>query len=100
MTYPGIKSEASSVEWQLSFLKAFGLQQRPCPGGPGQALMCQYSLVGLGAPERTSGEARYNSIVTEELRYSYACDVNRARDDSNLTVRRKIWNQFQYSSPI
>ena len=64
--------------------------------------MCQNSLVGLGAPERTSwlvllrkektagagGEAHYYCIATEELRYGYAGDANRARDDSCLTVWR------------
>ena len=52
--------------------------------------MCQDSLVGLGAPKQTSrsrrpGEAYYYSIVTEELRYCYAGDANRARDDSVYT---------------
>ena len=42
---------ARSVERQLSSRKAFGLRQRPCPG---QVPICQDSLVGLGAPERTS----------------------------------------------
>ena len=32
--------------------------------------------------------------------YGYAGDANRARDDPDLTVRRGIWNHFQYSSPI
>ena len=59
--------------------------------------MCQDSLVG---PERTSGEAHYYSIATEETLYSYAIDANRARDYSDLTVRPGVWNHFQYSSPI
>ena len=45
--------------------------------------MCQDPLVGLGAPERTSREAHYYRIATEELRYGYAGD---ARDDFDLTV--------------
>ena len=83
-----LRSEASSVERQLSFRKAVRLRQRPCPG---QAPMCQNSLVCLGAPERTSrsrGEAHYTPT-----------DANRARDDSDLTVRRGVWNHFQYSCP-
>ena len=64
--------------------------------------MCQDSLVGLGAPERTSWEAHFYGIATEELRYGYAGDANRARDDSELTVRRGVWNYsgFPYSCPI
>ena len=62
--------------------------------------MCQDSLVGLGGLERTSGEAHYYGIATEELRHGYAGDANRARDDSDLTVRRGVWNHFQYSCPI
>ena len=64
--------------------------------------MCQDSLVGLGAPEWTSGEAHYYGIqrANEELRYGYAGDANRARDDSDLTVRWGVWNHFQHSSPI
>ena len=79
-----LRREASSVERQLSFQKAFGLRQRPAPR---QALMCQDSLVGLGVPERTSGEAHHYGIATEELRYSYAGDAYSASDNSNLTVR-------------
>ena len=51
------------------------------------------SLVGLGAPERTSrscragGEAHYYCIATKELRYCNGGDAKRARDDSELTVR-------------
>ena len=30
----------------------------------------------------------------KELCYSYACDANRARDDSDLTVRRGVRNHF------
>ena len=51
-------------------------------------------------PERTCREAHYCGIATEELRYVYAGDANCARDDSDLTVRRGIWDHFQYSSPI
>ena len=55
------------------------------------AMMCQDSLVGLGAPERVGpagagGEAHYYGIATEELRYGYAGDANRARDDSDPSV--------------
>ena len=46
------------------------------------------------------GEAHYYGIATEELRYGYAGDANRARDDSDLTVRRDVWSHLQYSSPI
>ena len=54
------------------------------------------------SPERTRGEAHYYGIASEELRYGYAGDANRARDDSDsdLTVRRGVWNHFQYSCPI
>ena len=34
------------------------------------------------------------------LVYGYAGDANRARDDSDLTIRRGVWNHFQYSGPI
>ena len=51
----------------------------------------------LNGPAGAGGEAHHYGIVTEELRYGYA---NRARDDSDLTVRRGVWNHFQYSSPI
>ena len=50
-----LRREASSVERQLSFRKAFGLRQGPCLG---QAPMCQDSVVGLGAPERTGRSRR------------------------------------------
>ena len=67
--------------------------------------MCQDSLVGLGAPERTSGEAHYYCIATKVLCYVFARagDANRAKDDSDLTIsviRRGVWNHFQYSCPI
>ena len=62
--------------------------------------MCQDLLVGLGAPERTSGEAHYYGIANEDLCYCYAGDANRARDDSDLTLRQGVWNHFQYSSLI
>ena len=39
----------------------------------------------------------YYGITTQELCYGNAGDANRARDDSDLTVRR---NHFQYSCPI
>ena len=47
-------------------------------------------------------EANYCCIATEELCYSYAGDVDRARDDSDsdLTVRRGVWNHFQYSGLV
>ena len=82
------------------FRKVFGLRQPPCPR---QAPMCNDSLVGLGAPERPAGaggEAHYDGIATEELHYGYAGDVSRARDDSDLTVWRGVWNLFQYSSLV
>ena len=60
--------------------------------------MCQDSLAGLGAPEWTGRD--HCGIATEELRYGYAGDANRARDDSYFTVRRGVWNHFQYSCPI
>ena len=62
-----------------------------------EAPRCQDSLLGLGAPERTSWEAHNYGIATEELLYGYAGDANRARDDSDLTVRLGVWNHFQYS---
>ena len=65
--------------------------------------MCQDSLVGLGAPERTRRSRRgthYYGIATEKLRYGYAGDANRARGDSDLSVRRGVWNRFQYSSLV
>ena len=65
--------------------------------------MCQDSLVGLGAPELTSRSRRGSALLrraTEELRFGDAGDANRARDDSDLTVRRGVWNFFQYSDPI
>ena len=47
-------------------------------------------------------EAHYYCIATEELCYGYRDpgDAKRARDDSDLIVRRFIWNHFQYSFPI
>ena len=68
------------------------------------AMMCQDSLVGLGAPERVGpagagGEAHYYGIATEELRYGYAGDANRARDDSDPSVSMgcawfNVWRTF------
>ena len=57
--------------------------------------MCDL-LIGLGAPEVTSGKAHYNGIATKEVRYGYAGDANRARDDSDSGV----WNLFQYSGLV
>ena len=62
--------------------------------------MCQDSLVGQNGPAGAGGEAYYYGIATEELRYGYAGDDNRARDDSDLIVRRGVWKHFQYSCPI
>ena len=44
----------------------------------------------------------YRSAGTDhgEAHYGYAGNANRARDDSDLTVRRGVWNHFQYSCPI
>ena len=55
-----LRREASSVERQLSSRKAFGFRQRPCLG---QAPICQDSLVGLGAPERTSLSRRGSALL-------------------------------------
>ena len=54
-----LRREASPVEQQLLFLKAFGLRQRPCPR---QAPRCQDSLVGLEAPVRTR-RSRWGSAL-------------------------------------
>ena len=37
----------------------------------------------LNRPAGAGGEAHYYGIATEELRYGYARDANRARDDSD-----------------
>ena len=71
-----------SVERQLSFRKLSDSDSDFA------SQMCQDLLVGLGAPERISGEAHNYGIATEELCYSYAGDANCARDDSDLTVRQ------------
>ena len=37
---------------------------------------------------------------TEELRYGYAGDADRARDDSDFTVWRGVWNTFHHSRRV
>ena len=77
-------SQAATV-----FRKAFGLRQRPCPG---QAPMCQDSLVGLRTPERTSRSRRGSALLRHSDRgAALRLRPNRARDDSDLTVRRGVW---------
>ena len=62
-------------------------------------LLVYERLDGLG-PAGAGGEAHYFDIATEELCYGYAGEANRARDGFDLTVRRGVWNHFQYSGPI
>ena len=61
-----------------------------------RSLVCER----LNGPAGAGVAAHYYGIATEELNYCYASDANPARDDSNLTIRRCVWNHFQYSSPI
>ena len=66
--------------------------------------MCQTSLVvkeRLNGPAAAGGKAHYYGIAIEELCwYGYDGDASRARNDSDLTARRGVWNHFQFSSPI
>ena len=82
-----LRSEASSVERQLSFRKPFGLV---CKFRTPTATLTRTSsdvstctvktrslvLERLNGPAGAGGEAHYYGIATEELCYGYTCDAN------------------------
>ena len=53
-----------------------------------------------GKHTSTASRQRSYSIETEELCYGYACDVNCAREDADLTVWQGVWNLLQYSGLV